>query len=191
MTDAPLAKATELPSGDCRTLKATSAEDYEPCAHYMPEVWGDGSRDSVRQKLVEPPQGTGVLGKELWFVTKFTADQYPELVSYHGLWGEENREKLASLFKRPTTWKEYCDLVSEDNCAVADNVAQRAPVTQIEGERMFVEDLYTGHFRYTEKNNCTSSPTTCTGHIANYPCGEYPSACAGCVCCMTCFSFHF
>ena len=29
---------------------------------------------------------------------------------------------------------------------------------------------YTGHFRFTDENNCTISEN-CTGHFADYPCG--------------------
>lgn len=38
---------------------------------------------------------------------------------------------------------------------------------------MFSDGSYTGHFRYTEANNCTGNPAnkTCTGHFTDYPCG--------------------
>jgi hypothetical protein len=36
---------------------------------------------------------------------------------------------------------------------------------------MFVEGLYTGHFRKTEENDCDKYPLNCTGHIADYPNG--------------------
>ena len=168
MGPAPLVKASEIPGSDCRSLvKAnTDEENYVPCAHFMPEFWGT-STEHVLEKKVEPPQGTGFLGFEHWYVTKFTADEFPEFVSYHGL-KEENREKLAATFKRPTTWKDYCQEVSSNNCATPDDVALRAPQDETENDRMFVKDLYTGHFRYTEKNNCTMFPDACTGHIANY-----------------------
>jgi hypothetical protein len=113
----------------------------------------------------------GVLGQESWFVTKFTADEEPSLVSYHGLKGESNRQKLAELFPRPATWRVYCDEVSETNCAEPDVTASRYPLPD-EEDKMFVDGFYTGHFRYTEKNDCTLWPNNCTGHVANYPCGK-------------------
>ena len=165
----PLIKATDLAGGDCRSLKTTSSDNYEPCAHFAPEFWGN-PLFAIDEQKVEPPQGIGFLGQEAWFVTQFTADQDPTIVSHHGLQGEKNREKLAATFKRPTTWKDYCEQVSLDNCKTPNEVAQRPPLDENEATRMFMTDEYTGHFRYTDQNNCTLTPN-CTGHIANYPCG--------------------
>jgi 7 transmembrane sweet-taste receptor of 3 GCPR len=117
--------------------------------------------------LFPPP----VLADESWFVTKFTADQDPALVSYIGLQGDANRRKLAETFLRPTTWQEYCTLVSSDHCTTPDYVTQRAPTDETENIRMFVPGLYTGHFRATDANDCDLYPSNCTGHIADYPCG--------------------
>lgn len=86
--------------------------------------------------------------------------------SYLGLQGEENRRKLAETFKRPTTWGDYCQLVSINNCSTPDDVAQRAPIDAKEMDCMYMKGFYTGYFRYTDENNCTKNPTTCTGHIA-------------------------
>jgi len=171
-----LEPAADLENGDCGQLltSATTEETYVPCAHFIPEFWGANNkapRELVDQGKIEPPQGIGLLGHESWFVTKFTAEEDPTLDSYHGLAGEKNRQKLAATFQRPTAWKDYCEQVSEDNCTTPDDTAQRYPSEEGEEPRMFVPDLYTGHFRYTEKNNCTMWPTNCTGHVANYPCG--------------------
>ena len=92
------------------------------------------------------------------------------MLSYIGLQGENNRKKLAERFKRPTTWEDYCNEVSPDHCATPNEVAQRPPLEDDEKDHMFVQDLYTGHFRATEKNNCTANPTNCTGHFTDYPC---------------------
>jgi len=165
----------KLPDGDCRKVvnanKNNPDGDYQPCSHFIPETRGFNDKD-VRDKIIEPPSALGVLGTEAWFLTKFTADEYPELVSYHGLVKPDNRELLANLFKRPTTWGDYCSQVEEANhCTTPNGVAERAPHNDTEAERMFVPGLYTGHFRETPKNNCTMFPNNCTGHIANYPCG--------------------
>jgi hypothetical protein len=150
--------------GDCGALENTE-DDYTPCAHFFPELWG-GFRQTtqafVQEKLIEPVQGIGVLAKESWFVTAFTAKDDPTVVSYYGLMGEENRQKLAGMFKRPTTWREYCELVSTSNCSVPDATAQRYP-DEDESTKIFSEGLFTGHFRFTEANNCTQWPTNCTG----------------------------
>ena len=68
-------------------------------------------------------------------------------------------------------WKEYCEIVSENNCTTSDGVAQYYPPTPDDWNRMFMEGgIYTGYFRATEKNDCVANPTTCTGHIADFPC---------------------
>ena len=116
--------------------------------------------------VIEPSEPLGVIGKFSWFVPKFTAIRDPTLVSYFGLRGEENRMKLANTFLRPTTWEYYCLHVSKNNCLVDDGVAIRAP-KEGEGNTYFVNGVYIGHFRATEKNNCTLNPN-CTGKIAQY-----------------------
>lgn len=158
-----------LKDADCRRASRTE-DNYQTCSHFIPEGWGNPLTHILNDDI-EPPQGVGILGTEAWFMTKFTAQAYPEFVSYHGMVQPESRQKLAQVFKRPTTWADYCSLVSKDNCTTPDDAAKRAPDDQDEGQRMFVDGLYTGHFRFTEKNNCTLFPDTCTGHIANYPCG--------------------
>jgi hypothetical protein len=162
--------ASELPGGNYQSLpRATLDDSYQACAHFYSEFWGNPLKFVLDQKI-EPPQGIGVLGAETWLMTKFKADEFPEFVSYHGLQKEENQESLPATFKRPTTWKEYCELVALDNCTTPNQFAQRAPLDEIETERMFEAGLSPGHFRYTEKNSCAMYPMNCTGHIVNYPC---------------------
>ena len=67
-------------------------------------------------------------------------------------------------------FKDYCDLVSPNNCTEPDDAAQRAP-NEEELHRYYVADVYTGHFRATEENDCDLNPTNCTGHVGDYPCG--------------------
>ena len=89
---------------------------------------------------------------------------------YSGYQGKQNREKLARTFKRPTTWKEYCTLVSTKHCSEKDDFAHEAPPEDgSEDGRYFVEGKYTGYFRATDKNNCTNNEK-CSGHFMNYPC---------------------
>jgi hypothetical protein len=182
-----LVTAADLHDSDCTTVAKLPGEEYTPCAHFFPEFWGEPT-PVIKELKVEPSQATGFLGYETWFVTKFTAREYPMFVSYHGLERPENRELLAKMFKRPTTWGQYCAEISVNNCSAPDDVAKRAPETEEERQKMFAsadESMhsfsetphYTGHFRYTEKNNCTLWPSNCTGHIANYPCGWSSSEC--------------
>ena len=158
---------------ESRGLRRSDGPEYKPCAHVTPEVW-QGNAETLRnleyEGVIEPPQGMGALGHLSWFIPKFTGERDLTLFSYLGLQGEQNRRKLAEMFRRPTSWKEYCDLVSADGCETPDDVAIRAPE---EGEetRMYVDGLYKGHFRKTEQNDCDKNPDTCTGHIVDFPCG--------------------
>ena len=79
--------------------------------------------------------------------------------------------RLAKIFKRPTTWGDYCKHVT--NCTSDDGIAARSPVDESESGRYFVEGLYTGFFRDTEKNDCLLNPN-CTGHVVDYPCSWKP-----------------
>jgi hypothetical protein len=162
--------------GDCRIVSKTTKDDgqYQACAHLVPEVWhGDevALRDFEERGIIEPRSFIGLVGFENWFVPKFTGVRDPTILTYLGLGGEANRRKLAELFKRPTTWQDYCDLVSVNNCLTDDGVAKRAPMDELEYDHMFVEGIYTGHFRMTEENDCDKWPLNCTGHIADFPCG--------------------
>ncbi|KAL3917281.1 MAG: hypothetical protein SGILL_004790, partial [Bacillariaceae sp.] len=158
-------------SGDCTNTIQQSP--YVPCAHAILEIWSgfEGTTEKLTQEsIIEPRSFIGVVGEEAWWMPKYTAKEDPSLLSWFGLAGEENRQKLAEKFKRPTKWREYCEAVSSDNCARPDNVTSRAPLSMEEGNHYFLEGMYNGHFRYTDDNNCTLSEN-CTGHFLDYPCG--------------------
>jgi len=139
----------------------------------MPEVWAGQKKkwkDAQEAGYAEAPDGNDMIGKTGWYVPKFTIDKDPSVGSVIGLRGKENQHKLAKLFKRPATWQQYCDDISSTGCAQRDDVAERAPESEDEGGFFFKEGLYTGHFRYTEKNNCTLNPDTCTGLMVEPTC---------------------
>ena len=182
-----LSTATEV--GDCRNVNQGGSvvagedddgeDDYVTCSHLIPEVWNpDGAdvKELQSQGMIGPSQDLGALGEQHWFMPKFTALRHPSLTSYAGLMGDENREKLAETFKRPTSWSDYCTMVSPNNCTTSDDdddgdgVAVRPPADEAEGKKFFADGLYTGHFRITDDSNCTLNPTTCAGHIADWPC---------------------
>ena len=164
-----LARGNEL--GDCTRLNQDDSKEYQSCAHVIPEVW-QGQKKTVAalrsEDTIEARNG-GLLGQQGLFVPRFTAMKDPTLLTSFGLLA--NRTKLAETFKRPTSWKEYCELISPNNCATPDTVAIRAPLTETEEQRMFEEDVYTGHFRATEDHDCERHPDTCTGDFVDYPCG--------------------
>ncbi|CAB9525114.1 Gamma-aminobutyric acid (GABA) B receptor [Seminavis robusta] len=166
-------KAHEL-KGDCS--KADRSQDnYQECASFYPESWDTQDMESTNQAIyddhIEPPQSLGMIGQNAWFVPKFTASRDSTVLDYRGLQGPEKRQKLAEHFHRPTTWKDYCDQVSSDGCSSPDNVAARPPQNQDEEQHFFHSGgIYTGHFRPTDKNNCTLHPDSCTGFFADYPC---------------------
>ena len=92
------------------------------------------------------------------------------MLSYYGIGGESNRKKVAELFKRPTTWGDFCTLISLNNCSTASDTAVRAPIDDDEAGKYYVDGLFRGYFRATEKNVCSDANPNCTGHIANVPC---------------------
>lgn len=154
--------------------ESSSTTAYEPCAHFVPEVWTTQiNRLRVLQDdgVIYKPEGLGVVGQMNWWIPRFTALRDPTLLTYFGLAGQENRQKLADIFKRPTTWGDYCSQVSLTACREPDGVAARAPVDDAEAGQYFDEIHYIGHFRKTEENDCETHPDTCTGHIADFPCG--------------------
>ncbi|CAB9529643.1 expressed unknown protein (Partial), partial [Seminavis robusta] len=148
-------------------------DNYETCANLSPEFWiatGEWAQEAQQRGLLEPPEALGVLARESLFVPKFTLERDASLLSYIGMQGEKNRQKLADAFLRPTLWKDYCLEVSPNNCSTPDENAQRPPEDDDEGDRFFLKDEYTGYFRKTDANNCTLNPDTCTGHLVDYPC---------------------
>jgi hypothetical protein len=159
--------------GDCR-------QSSSECTHVLPEVW-NGQIAEWTKALdtgdIDPVEGNGQVGKGSWYVPYFTATRDNSLVNFYGLRGEYNRHKLADAFRRPTTWKEYCEDVSLTNCttlrnvnSLADVVAFRYPTPDEESLYYAGPGNYLGHFRLTDANNCTLNPTTCAGHIIGPPC---------------------
>jgi len=152
-------------------MRSTEEEkSYQSCSHFFPEIWSmNFELDYVKEGVIENPSSSGLLGEDGWFIPKHTAERDPSLLSIFGLQREVNRQKLAERFLRPTSWWDYCNFVSSDNCATPDNVASRPPA-EGERDRFFLEGAYSGYFRKTEQNNCTAHPTSCTGHIGKVLC---------------------
>lgn len=156
---------------DCVPL-TKSLEGYLSCSHVISEVWGAHrwTPDLVKRDIIEPAQPMGELGQEGWYIPLYTVKHDPSLVTWTGLVGDANREKLAETFKKPFSWGQYCELISADNCATPDETAVRAPKTEHEEWLFFVEGFYTGFFNATEINDCTANPQ-CKGHMVDFPCG--------------------
>ena len=163
--------AYDAPNGDC----AVYAEDdgYIPCAHAVMEAWFPNGNYFEKQKagVAEPFEFSGAVGVQTWMITKFTLEREPSLGTFFGMQGEANREKLTRVFKRPVNFMDYCAKYSPTNCTVKDDVTTRVPAADgSEDGRYFVDGVYTGHFRATEKNDCNKQ-TNCTGHFMDFPCG--------------------
>jgi hypothetical protein len=171
MPETALANAAKL--GDCQ-LARRQEKNYQPCAHIVVEMWQNQKLWGMNTSVYEKPiQTLGVIGQEGFFVPSYTAERDPSLLSYLGLQGDDDdkRQELAAMFLRPTTWGDYCSQVSNSSCTDPDDsTAVRAPLDELESERYYVSDLYTGHFRMTEENDCDTWPTNCTGHFMDYPC---------------------
>ena len=112
---------------DCRKFEVEDGSGEEFCAHVMPEVWNGQEitwTQANRDGIIDTPEGNGMVGKISFYVPGFVARNDSTLVSFYGLQGNENRRKLASTFNRPTTWYEYCELISPDKCGTAEAEAQ-------------------------------------------------------------------
>ncbi|CAJ1968197.1 unnamed protein product [Cylindrotheca closterium] len=163
-----LVKANEL-GGDCSLTE-------EDCVHVIPDVWL-GQKDTLLGHFddgdIDYLDGNGQVGKISWYVPKKTAQEHPFTITYVGMDGR--RQELADIFKRPTSWQDYCHEVSTMNCSQPDGIASRYPVTDSEKASYFAPNgNYIGHFRHTQESNCTIlnefGNSTCTGHIVNAPC---------------------
>eukprot|EP00581_Thalassiosira_minuscula_P019956 CAMPEP_0183713740 /NCGR_PEP_ID=MMETSP0737-20130205/8494_1 /TAXON_ID=385413 /ORGANISM="Thalassiosira miniscula, Strain CCMP1093" /LENGTH=971 /DNA_ID=CAMNT_0025942567 /DNA_START=126 /DNA_END=3041 /DNA_ORIENTATION=+ len=172
---AVIQNAHNAEGGDCATYKKmeNSGQGFFPCAHMTMEIWNPSLwQDVVNSGAAEAIELLGMFGTWGWRITNFSLKKDPSLANHYGLSGKENRKKLAETFKRPMKWANYCNLVSSTNCSVDDGVAKRPPADDgSEDNLYFLKGLYTGHFRDTEKNDCISNSTTCTGHILDCPCG--------------------
>eukprot|EP00980_Cylindrotheca_fusiformis_P004723 scaffold1004_cov105-Cylindrotheca_fusiformis.AAC.6 len=156
-------KANEV-GGNCMLTE-------EDCVHLIPDVWL-GQKETMLRAFddgqIDYLDGNGQVGKISWYIPAFTAARHPLTVTHVGMEGKN--EELAAIFKRPTTWLDYCHDVSLTNCSTPDEVAERYPQSAEEQGKYFA-DGYIGHFRDTIDNNCTlNNGTTCTGHIVNAPC---------------------
>jgi hypothetical protein len=154
-------------------------ETNEECFHVLPEVWNGQTTSSawmsalaLSEGYIEPVQGNGQVGNMSWYVAAFTIDNDATLASFYGLQGEANRRKLAEAFLKPTptTWKEYCEEVSPNNCTAPDETARRYPQEGDETKFFASSAGYFGHFRKTRENDCTAFPDTCVGHFIAPPC---------------------
>ncbi len=144
----------------------------EDCVDVMPEVWNGQMpkvTSMVQEGTIDALDWCGQVGKLGFYIPQVTASKDPTLLSHYGLQGEENRQKLAETFRRPTTWAEYCEEVSTSNCTVADDFAESYPPEGSES-KYFVGGSYTGYFRMLPQNNCTEFPDTCTGYMVGPPC---------------------
>lgn len=156
-----LGKANDVLDSNC-------SKTNEDCCNVLPEIWATDFQEVIQNSTADPPIANGQIAKMSFYIPKFTAEEYPSLAIYYGYQGEANRKFLADTFKRPTTWQQYCDEVSNSRCAAADETAQRPPdfnSTDDERSMYFKEGLFNGYFRATEKNDCAGEKsTTCTGH---------------------------
>eukprot|EP00980_Cylindrotheca_fusiformis_P013491 scaffold3448_cov92-Cylindrotheca_fusiformis.AAC.1 len=156
--------------GNCKGIE-------KDCVHFIPDVWL-GQRQRWEQEYndgqLDYLDGNGQVGKTSWYIPLFTALRHPFALTYLGL--TDNRQQLAEIFKRPTTWIDYCQDVSTTNCSVPDEYASRYPESKSEQSKYYYPDGYTGYFRDTAKNNCTGAENsqTCTGHIVNAKCSWSP-----------------
>ena len=145
---------TNVEGKDCTAYKKNhdgvdSEQEYVPCADIVMSLWnGLGWSSLVESGAADRLTPNGVVGSQNWYITLPSVKKDSTLSSHYGFAGEENRRKLADTFKRPTTWEDYCTLVSSTNCTVNDGVATRPPNEDgSEDGKYFSEGSYTGYFR--------------------------------------------
>ena len=156
------------PAATAATAATGTEASYKACAHAQLEVWPAGNTVNLK-KMVDKKYGEiagsiGGYGKISWYTFERVVAQNPSLKSFYGF---TDRKQIASLFKRPVSWYEYCVTFKYGTCDSTDTVAQAAPADAAEGAHYFVEDKFRGYFK---ADDCTANPTTCTGYIVNAPC---------------------
>ena len=124
-----------------------------------------------------PSESNGVTGQIGFYIPARTAKKDVEFLSFYGLSGDDSRIKLANTFKEPTTWRDYCEQVDPTNCTVLvldkSSISKRYPDTTEEKDSYIVPDLFSGHFRVTDRSNCTLNRDTCTGNVIAPPCASW------------------
>lgn len=126
-------------------------------------LFGIRSHDYHPEKgFAEPEEDSGMIGILGVFIPLFTAQKDWSLTSHYGL---QNEQKMAQIFKKPTNWFEYCNLVSSDNCTTPDDFARYYP-NKSQELLYYEEDQYRGYFRETERTKCKESED-CGGYFVN------------------------
>ncbi|CAJ1928735.1 unnamed protein product [Cylindrotheca closterium] len=146
----------------------------DPCVHIFPEVWNgqiDQWQNSENTGVIDQTSSNGIVFKPSLMIPKKTAGEFPSLSLFYGLQGDQNRRVLAEMFKKPTSWVDYCETVSLNNCSAPDSTAARYPA-QDEKLLYFLEGSYTGYFLATDKNNCVASDNLddCHGYLVGPTC---------------------
>ena len=102
-----------------------------------------------------------------YYIPMYTAQQHPELSTFYGLNSNQNREKVASTFKTPISYAQYCNIA---DCSVGNDVASRPPKDDSEGSKYFVDGSFKGHFIDPPESNCQLYQDNCTGHLVDPGC---------------------
>jgi hypothetical protein len=89
--------------GDCtKHRQQTSQDEYTPCAHAILEIWNGFEQFTdplTEHGMIKPRSFIGIIGEEAWWMPKYTSIDDLSLLSWSGLAGEDNRERLAQRFK--------------------------------------------------------------------------------------------
>ena len=147
--------------GSCPSQKNDDSKEYIPCAHAMLEIWPSGQRDNMRiafdktNGYAENGGSNGAYGKISWYTFESYVAKDPALKSFYGY---QDRNKMAKMFKRPVSYKEYCANYSTTSCNPSN----------ADKEKYFISGgVYNGYF---VADNCTENPQTCAGHFIQSPC---------------------
>lgn len=169
--------AAEIVQANCEFILPECQNTEEECAHILPEVWAGQRSEYIKLEKsgVLESSPNGMITNPSFMVPTKTAKEYPMLSIIYGL--QANPTLVASLFRKPKTWNEYCKL---NDCTESSSAAQRNPVDATEGNVYYSEGLYTGYFEETEQNKCINSTNLeeCHGYFIAPNC-DFPSFAEG------------
>ena len=144
----------------CKCTNPTSK-----CAHVQFEIWASIAATVERMataRTIERGGLLGIIGRIALMLPKWAVDKDNALATYRGF---RDREKMARLFKRPVSWKEYCDRFYPNETRKTSKCPP--PSSDLEGvyyHRLGNNSVaYHGYFDGNGKNNCTLYPSTCKG----------------------------
>lgn len=174
--------ANSVDGSDCTKVANDDNDKYQSCGHVIMEFWNGNSADMegyFDAGVIENLGLLGAIGQQALFVTKFTAKRHFHTPT-QSPWDPGRSQSTKASRNLPAAYHMERLLRTSVNNQLYDGGWCRTTAS--------CNALYTGHFRYTDQNNCTANPTTCTGHIADFP---WYVLCTFVYYCLACDGLYF